>query len=169
MLRYIRSAVSKIARSRRVSRRSILRRLGIGGFTLLELFIVVEIIAFLTTIVISNYYRSKKAAQVAVVVQNLKNVQLALTSYFAMEGKYPDTLNPIWLQFYSGRIVENFDYIGGNTSGNQGGWNFFPSNSLDIRFNGIKADEYAIKSTQSYLPYALYIYGDIATSAKIVH
>ena len=175
MLRHIGTILSKIARGGRGRRRnqsrkrSILRRIGIGGFTILELFIVVEIIGFLTTIVVSNYYRSKKAAQVAVVVQNLKNVQIALTSYFAMEEKYPDTLNPIWLDFYGGRIVDNFDYIGGNTAGNQGGWNFFPSNSNEIKFSGIAADEYAVKSTKSYLPYALYVYGDVATSAKVVH
>lgn len=146
-----------------------LRRLGIAGFTLLELFIVMEIIGFLATIVMSNYHRSKKAAEVAVEVQNLKNIQIALTSYFAMEEKYPSTINTIWLQFYGGRVVGNFEYIGGNTALNQAGWNFFSSNSLDIRFSGITDNEYAIRSTKSLLPYALYVYGDPATPAKIVH
>ncbi|MCK4235609.1 MAG: type II secretion system protein [Candidatus Krumholzibacteria bacterium] len=136
---------------------------------MLELFIVIEILGFLSTIVMSNYYRSKKAAQVAVAVQNIKNVQVALTSYFAIENKFPGTLNAIWLQFYNGRVVDNYDYIGGLTAGNQGGWDFFPSNSIDIRFGGINGNEYAIKTKQSLLPYALYIYGDAATSAKIVH
>ena len=147
------------------------KRAGLGrlGFTLLELFIVVEIIGFLATIVLSNYYRSKKAAQVAVTVQNLKNVQIALTSYFAMEGEYPATLNTIWLQFYGGRVIENLDYIGGATAANQGGWDFFASNSDEIRFSGPTNQGYAIRSTESLLPYALYIYGDVATSAKIVH
>ncbi len=147
--------------------KSVIRRIGICGFTLLELFIVIEIIGFLATIVMSNYYRSKKAAEVAVVVQNIKNVQIALTSYFAMESKYPQTLNSIWLQFYNGRVVDDFAYCPSNGDG--GGWNFFPSNSPDIRFNGPGADEYAIKSNRSLLPYALYIYGDAATGAKIVH
>jgi type II secretory pathway pseudopilin PulG len=145
------------------------RGLGKLGFTLLELFIVIEIIAFLATIVLSNYYRSKKAAQVAVTVQNIKNVQVALTSYFAMEGEFPATLNSIWLQFYGGRVIDNFEYIGGASAGNQGGWDFFASNSDDIRFGGPDNQGYAIRSTQSLLPYALYIYGDVATSAKIVH
>ena len=158
-----------IVKGRRPGMIRSLRRLGVRGFTILELFIVLEIIAFLSTIVISNFYRSKKAAQVAVTIQNIKNVQVALTSYFAIESKYPGTLNPIWLQFYGGKVVDNFEYIGGATAGNNAGWDFFPSNSVDIRFNGISADQYAIRSKQSLLPYALYIYGDIATSAKVVH
>jgi len=143
-----------------------IRRIGIAGFTLLELFIVIEIIGLLATIVISNFYKSKKAAEVAVVLQNIKNVQVALTSYYAMESKYPATLNTIWLQFYNGRVVDDFDYC---TAGGGGGWNFFPSNSVDIRFNGPGQFDYAIKSKKSLLPYALYIYADTATGAKIVH
>jgi Tfp pilus assembly protein PilE len=146
--------------------RSFVRRLAIAGFTLLELCIVIEIIGFLATIVMSNYYRSKKAAEVAVVVQNIKNVQIALTSYFAVESTFPATLNTIWLQFYNGRVVDDFDYC---TAGGGAGWNFFVSNDPDIRFNGPGPDEYAIKSKKSLLPYALYVYGDAATSAKIVH
>jgi type II secretory pathway pseudopilin PulG len=49
--------------------KSWIRRVGAAGFTILELFIVIEIIGLLATIVISNFYKSKKAAEVAVVVQ----------------------------------------------------------------------------------------------------
>lgn len=143
-----------------------IRRIGVAGFTILELFIVIEIIGLLATIVISNFYKSKKAAEVAVVVQNMKNVQTALASYFVMESTYPAMLNTIWLQFYNGRVAEDFDYC---TAGGGGGWNFFASNSADIRFNGPGVFDYAIKSKRSLLPYALYIYGDSATGAKIVH
>jgi len=151
------------------SRNRVLNKIGNAGFTVLELFIVLEIIGFLSIIVLSNYYRSKKAAEVAVVVQNIRNIQIALASYYVMENKYPATLNPIWLQFYKGKIVEDVDYIGGDSAGNQDGWNFFASNSVDIKFNGITNDQYAIRSRKNLLPYALYVYGDVATSAKIVH
>jgi type II secretory pathway pseudopilin PulG len=146
--------------------KSWIRRIGAAGFTLLELFIVIEIIGLLATIVISNFYKSKKAAEVAVVVQNMKNVQIALTSYFAVESEYPPTLNTIWLQFYNGRVVDDFEYC---KFGGGGGWNFFASNSPDIRFNGPGQFDYAMKSKRSLLPYALYIYADSATGAKIVH
>jgi len=146
---------------------SFARRLGNAGFTIIELFIVIEIIGFLATIVLSNYNRSRKAAEVAVTVENLRNVQTALTSYYAMENSYPASLNTIWLQFYNGRVVEDLEYAAPNGGG--GGWNFFPSNSADIRFGGPGADQYAIKSKKNLLPYALYVYGDAATSAKVVH
>jgi type II secretory pathway pseudopilin PulG len=149
-------------------KRSRIRRMGIAGFTILELCIVIEIIGFLSTIVVSNYYRSKKAAEVAVAVENLRNVQTALTSYYAMQNEYPPTLNQIWLQFYNGRIVDDLDYCTG-AGGGGGGWNFFWSNSADIRMGGPGPDQYAIKSKKNLLPYALYIYGDVATSAKVIH
>jgi type II secretory pathway pseudopilin PulG len=152
--------------SRRAHGASWIRRIGIAGFTILEMYIVIEIIGLLTTIVISNYYKSKKAAEVAVVVENLRNVQVALTSYFAEENKFPASLNTIWLQFYNGRVVDDFSYC---TAGGGAGWDFFVSNSPDIRFNGPGPDEYAIKSNKSLLPYALYVYGDAATGAKVVH
>ncbi|MDZ7860545.1 MAG: type II secretion system protein [Candidatus Krumholzibacteriota bacterium] len=145
------------------------RKTGIRGFTLLELFIVIEIIGFLSTIVISNFYRSKKAAQVAVFVQNVKNVQTALASYYAMEREYPASLNTIWLQFYNGKVIEDLEYIGGATADQQGGWSFFASNSKDIQLAGPKSGQYAIRSTGNLLPYARFVYGDPITSAKIVH
>jgi len=169
MLRRIRELITRTAKSRGSKRKGFLRRLGVRGVTLLELFIVLEIIGFLATIVLSNYYKSKKAAQVAVTVQNIKHVQTALTSYFAMQNTFPGTLNTIWLQFYGGRVVANFEYIGGSTAGNQAGWNFFPSNSADIRFGGPTDQQYCLKSTVNLLPYAQYVYADAATSAKIVH
>jgi type II secretory pathway pseudopilin PulG len=165
-MRGIRSVLARSS-SRVGHGKSWFRRVGIAGFTLLELFIVIEIIGLLATIVMSNYYKSKKAAEVAVVVQNIKNVQIALTSYFAMESTFPMTLNPIWLQFYNGRVIDDLDYC--TAGGGGAGWNFFVSNSPDIRFNGPGPDEYAIKSKKSLLPYALYVYGDAATGAKVVH
>jgi type II secretory pathway pseudopilin PulG len=149
------------------AKRSFWRRLGIAGVTLLELFIVIEIIGFLATIVMSNYFKSKKAAEVAVTLQNVKNVQIALTSYFAMTGSYPASLNTVWLQFYNGRVVEDLEYVTG--SGDQAGWIFLASNDPDIQFGGLMGDTYAIKSKENLQPYALYVYGDVATAAKIVH
>jgi hypothetical protein len=127
---------------------------------------VIEIIGLLAAIVMQNYFRSKKAAEVAVVVENVRNVQMALTSYYAEQNGFPASLDPIWLQFYNGRVVDDLSYC---TAGGGGGWNFFASDSPDIRFGGPGPDEYALKSNKSLLPYALYVYADAATGAKIVH
>ena len=160
---------ANFARGNKSGKKPILRKLGMGGVTLLELFIVIEIIGFLATILLSNFYRSKKAAEVTVYVQNVKNVQTALASYYAMEDKFPASLNTIWLQFYGGRVINNFEYIGGTTADNQGGWSFFASNSVDIKFNGPTNDQYALRTTENLLPYARYVYGDPVTFSKIVH
>lgn len=149
---------------RRPSRRG---RFGVAGMTMLELCIVIQIIGFLATIVLQNYYRSKKAAEVAVVVQNIRNVQTALASYYVMENTYPPTLNSIWLDFYHGRVIGDYDYYTNGGGGSD--WNFFVSNDPEIRFNGPGIDQYAIKSKEAMLPYARYVYGDAATQAKIIH
>jgi type II secretory pathway pseudopilin PulG len=167
VLQLIRSILRLPFSEKKRAKMPLWRRIGIAGFTLLELFIVVEIIGFLATIVMSNFSKSRKAAEVAVVVQNTKNIQIALTSYFAMEGSYPASLNTVWLQFYGGRVIGNFEYV---TNGSDlSGWSFLASDDVDIQFAGITGDAYAIRSTDNLLPYALYIYGDVATSAKIVH
>ena len=166
-MRYFRSILRLPFSRKGTAKRSIWRKLGVAGLTLLELFIVIEIIGFLATIVMSNFIRSKKAAEVAVVIQNTKNIQIALTSYFAMTGSYPATMNTIWLQFYQGRVVDDYEYTTG--LGDQSGWTFLESADPDIQFGGLVGDTYAIKSKKNLLPYAQYIYGDVATSAKIVH
>ncbi len=168
-MRRLSSSLNKNASGPLRRKRSFLRRIGVLGFTILELFIVIEIIGFLTTIVLSNFYKSKKAAQVAVTIQNIKNIQVALTSHFAIEGQYPSTVNTIWLNFYHGKVIEDVEYIGGATALNHGGWDFFSSHSPDVRVVGIPSDGYAIRSKANLLPYATYIYGDMATSARIVH
>lgn len=168
-MRFIRRIIAIRKGTPRRAGGSFIRRLGVAGFTLLELFIVIEIIGFLATMVLANFYKSKKAAEVAVTVQNIKNIQTALTSYFVMRNEYPATINPIWLQFYDGRVAEDVEYIGGLTAGDQGGWSFIHSNSPDIRFGGISGQQYALKSRKNLLPYANFIYGDAATAAKIVH
>ncbi len=166
-MRYFRSILRLPFSKKGTAKRSIWRKLGVAGFTLLELLIVIEIIGFLATIVMSNFIRSRKAAEVAVVIQNTKNIQIALTSYFAMTGSYPASLNTIWLQFYQGRVVGAYDYTTGD--GDQSGWTFLDSADPNIQFAGLAGDTYALKSTDNLLPYARFIYGDVATSAKIVH
>jgi prepilin-type N-terminal cleavage/methylation domain-containing protein len=57
-----------------------------GGFTLVEIMIVVAIIGLLASIAIPNYVRSRKAAQKTTCVSNLQAIDGAIENW-ALEGK----------------------------------------------------------------------------------
>lgn len=59
------------------------------GFTLIELLIVVAIIAILAAILIPNFLRARKQAQISATKGNLKNIGTALESYFVDRNAYP--------------------------------------------------------------------------------
>jgi prepilin-type N-terminal cleavage/methylation domain-containing protein len=64
-----------------------------GGFTLLELLVVVAIIAVLAAIVLPNYTKLKDKAKEAEVKASLHNIQLALEQHSVdNEGQYPPYL-----------------------------------------------------------------------------
>src|SRR3989304_9553501 len=65
------------------------------GFTLIELLIVVAIIAILAAILIPNFLRARKQAQISATKGNLKNIGTALESYFVDKGGYPPTDNDL--------------------------------------------------------------------------
>jgi prepilin-type N-terminal cleavage/methylation domain-containing protein len=54
-----------------------------GGFTLIELMLVVAIIALLATIAIPNYLRARKRSQAARMLDDLKAVDYAMELYAA--------------------------------------------------------------------------------------
>ena len=66
------------------------------GFTLIELLIVVAIIAILAAILIPNFLRARKQAQISATKGNLKNIATALESYFVDKNDYPDEGGTGW-------------------------------------------------------------------------
>jgi prepilin-type N-terminal cleavage/methylation domain-containing protein len=65
-----------------------------GGFTLLELLIVVAIIAILAAIAIPNFLEAQTRAKAARTRSELKTIAVALESYAVDHGRYPDPLAP---------------------------------------------------------------------------
>ena len=63
-----------------------------GGFTLLELLVVMAIIATLLTIAVPRYFRSLERSREAVLKQDLVTLRESIDKFYGDTGKYPETL-----------------------------------------------------------------------------
>ena len=71
----------------------IVRRKKSGGFTLIELMIVIAIIAILAAILVPNFIRARAQGQFTACKSNLKNIGTALEMYSTdASGRYPTAL-----------------------------------------------------------------------------
>ena len=68
---------------------------GDGGFTLIELIIVMAIIAILASIAVPSYLSSMKAAKEAVLKEDLHVMRNAIDSYTMDKGKAPQSLDDL--------------------------------------------------------------------------
>ena len=68
---------------------------GEGGFTLVELMIVMTIIGILAAIAIPSYIRSIQKAKEAVLREDLHTMRTAIDSYTVDKEKAPDTLDDL--------------------------------------------------------------------------
>lgn len=66
-----------------------------GGFTLIELMIVMSIVAILLTIAQPMYRDSKLRAQEAVLMENLFTLRDVIDQFYVDKGRYPDSLEEI--------------------------------------------------------------------------
>jgi len=70
------------------------RSLGEGGFTLVELMVVIAIIAVLAAIIIPVYSRARESARQTTCKGNLHAIAVALRNYLVDEGGFPGPYNP---------------------------------------------------------------------------
>ena len=69
------------------------RRKRSGGFTLIELMIVIAIIAILAAILVPNFIRARAQGQFTACKSSLKNIGTAMEMYSTdASGRYPKTL-----------------------------------------------------------------------------
>lgn len=85
-----------------MNRRSLAR-----GFTLIELLVVIAIIGILSSVVIASLNGARKKARNARRVDDVKQLQLALSLYFdSNSGKYPNDLNALAPTFIPKKPVD---------------------------------------------------------------
>ena len=66
-----------------------------GGFTLVEIMIVVAIIALLAAIAVPNFLRARKRSQATRILEDLRLLDGAVDQYAIDTGKQ-GTYNPVW-------------------------------------------------------------------------
>lgn len=93
-----------------------------GGFTLVEIMIVVAIIALLAAIAVPNFLRARKRSQATRIIEDLRLIDSAVDQYAIESNKVagdviPWTAIKLYLKPGSNLVVTGQSVIGGNYSG----------------------------------------------------
>ena len=78
-----------------------------GGFTLVELLVVLAIISILASMAVVQYRNSIQLANEAVLTTNLVRIRDAINQYYADKGKYPASLEVLVTDHYLRKIPED--------------------------------------------------------------
>jgi general secretion pathway protein G len=78
-----------------------------GGFTLLELVVVITIMGILVSIALPNYRSSVLQAREAVLRENLYRLRDLIDQYQSDKGKYPETLEALVTDGYLRKIPQD--------------------------------------------------------------
>lgn len=79
----------------------------IGGWTLIELMVVMSLIALLAGLAMANYTNSVQVAREAVLKENLFRMRDAIDQYYADKTKYPASLDALVSDGYMRKIPED--------------------------------------------------------------
>ena len=74
------------------------------GFTLIELFVVMSVIALLLSIAVPRYFNSMDRAKEAVLKEDLVQMRNAIDKFHGDRGQYPDALEDLVTRKYLRRI-----------------------------------------------------------------
>jgi general secretion pathway protein G len=71
-----------------------------GGFTLIEMLVVMTLIALLLTLAVPRYFRSVDSGRLTVQRQNLATIRDAIDKFSADLGRYPESLDELVARHY---------------------------------------------------------------------
>jgi general secretion pathway protein G len=82
-------------------------RSGVGGFTLVELLIVISLISILAAMGLVQYKNSVLSSREAVLRTDLFRMRDAIDQYYADKGKYPSALDSLVSDGYMRKVPED--------------------------------------------------------------
>lgn len=71
-----------------------------GGFTLIEMLVVMALVALLLTLALPRYFHSVDRTKETVLKQNLVQMRDAIDKFYGDRGRYPDALQDLVAQKY---------------------------------------------------------------------
>lgn len=78
-----------------------------GGWTLIEMLVVLSLILILSSLALTQYRNSIQLAKEATLRSNLFMMREAIDQYYADKGKYPESLNALVSENYLRAIPED--------------------------------------------------------------
>ncbi len=66
-----------------------------GGFTLIEMLVVLSIVALLMTLALPRYFGSLDRSRETALHENLKVMRVTIDRFYADKGRYPDSLDEL--------------------------------------------------------------------------